>query len=90
MSRMETDDGAATVLSEHDVAVLTEDLRSFAMMEGLRPAFRALCDFIAAILESALAGEVSPEFAGDAVDLWAEAAERECHAEDAAEVRLAS
>lgn len=79
-----------TELTEPEIADLAEDLRGYAEMPGLRPAFRALCDFTAAILEHALAGEVSPEFAGDAVDLWAEAAERECHAENAAEVRLAS
>lgn len=77
-------------LTESEVAELAEQLHGYSEMEGLRPAFRALCDFTAAILEHALAGEVSPEFAGDAADLWAEAAERECHAEDAAEVRLAS
>jgi hypothetical protein len=64
-------------LTEPEIADLAERLRSYSEMEGLRPAFRALCDFVAAILDEALAGEVSPEFAGDAVDLWCEAAERD-------------
>lgn len=64
-------------LTEPEIAELAERLHGYSEMEGLRPAFRALCDFTAAILDHALAGEVSPEFAGDAIDLWAEAAERE-------------
>ncbi|GMU48659.1 MAG: hypothetical protein AMXMBFR31_08850 [Candidatus Desulfobacillus denitrificans] len=64
-------------LTESEIAELAKRLHGYAEMENLRPAFRALCDFTAAILDEALAGEVSPEFAGDAVDLWAEVAERE-------------
>lgn len=77
-------------LSEQDVVDLAAQLRGFAEMENLRPAFRALCDFTAAILDHALAGEVSPEFAGDAVDLWAEVGERECSIDDVMEGRLLS
>ncbi len=65
-------------LTEPEIAALAERLHGYSEMEGLRPAFRALCDFTAAILEHALAGGVSPEFAGDAVDLWVEVALREC------------
>jgi len=65
-------------LTAPEVAELAEQLHHYAELENLRPAFRALCDFAAAILEAALDGEVSEEFAGDVVDLWAEAAEREC------------
>ncbi len=65
-------------LTESEIAELAKRLHGYAVTESLRPAFRALCDFTAAILDHALAGEVSPEFAGDAVDLWAEVAEREC------------
>lgn len=86
----ETADDTVMVLNEADIAVLVEELHGYAAMEGLRPAFRALCDFTAAILESALDGEVSPELAGDAVDLWAEAAEREGNRDGANDVRLAS
>lgn len=77
-------------LTEPEVAELAERLHGYAEIESLRPAFRALCDFTAAILDHALAGEVSPEFAGDAVDLWAEAAERECNPDDVVEGRLLS
>lgn len=77
-------------LDEEGVADLAERLRSYSERECLRPAFRALCDFTAAILDHALAGEVSPEFAGDAVDLWAECAERECELDEVAEGRVLS
>ena len=79
-----------TELSEQDVADLAAQLRCFAEMESLRPACRALCDFTAVILDHALVGEVSPEFAGDAVDLWGEVAEREGAADEMADVRLLS
>lgn len=74
-------------LTEPEISELAERLHGYAETEGLRPAFRALCDFTAAILDHALAGEVSPEFAGDVVDLWAEVAERECDPENVMEGR---
>lgn len=79
-----------TELTEPEIAVLAERLRGYAEREYLRPAFRALCDITAAILDHALAGEVSPEFSGDAVDLWAECAERECEPDEVAEGRVLS